>query len=110
MPVRKKISVGKATMASTKSFSSNQRRISDSPDPAPPLKRGDPERTMAALPPPLAGNSILLARFIKNNMEPSLMRGKPGPKRPSYFFSLCSRFTASASFSHFLPKGGLLTL
>ncbi len=104
--VLKKISVGSATIASTRSFSSNQRRISDSPEPAPPLNNGEPDKTIAARPPPFLGSSSLLARCMRNSIEPSLIRGNPGPKRPNAP-CLCSRSTADLSFSHFLPNGGL---
>jgi hypothetical protein len=40
-------------------------------------------------------------------MEPSLMRGRPGPKRLPQPISLCSASTEFWSFSHFLPNGGL---
>ena len=44
--------VGNATIASTRSDSNSQRRISLGPDPAPPLNSGEPFRTIPARPPP----------------------------------------------------------
>ncbi len=94
-------------MTSKRSFSNMKRLISDSPEPAPPLNKGEPDKTMAARPPPFSGSSNLEIRFCKKSIEPSLTLGKPAPKRPSKPFSLCSRCTASASLFQVIPNGGL---
>jgi len=52
MQVLENIWSGRATMASRRSFSRSQRQISLSPEPAAPVKSGEPLKTMARRLPP----------------------------------------------------------
>jgi hypothetical protein len=63
-----------------------QRRIFDGPDPASPLNKGEPLKTMAIFepsPPFSGGKCILEIMCCKNRNEPSLMAGNPAPNRPA---------------------------
>ena len=60
-----------------------QRRISDSPEPAAPVNSGEPLKTIARREPPSSGGFILEIMCCRKRNEPSLMRGRPAPKRPS---------------------------
>ena len=92
------MSVGSAMIASSKSDSMTQRRISDSPDPARPVNNGDPLRTIAARPRTFASSGstvrILSIRWSRNSMDPSETAGTPGPKRPLKPSCLCSLTTS----------------
>lgn len=63
------------------------RRISDSPDPAPPENSGEPDSTIASRDPPPAAEAgfILLIMCCRNSNDPSLIRGNPprGSDSPS---------------------------
>ena len=59
-----------------------QRRISDSPDPAAPVNRGEPLNTIARRAPPSSGRFILEIMCCRNRKLPSLIRGVPAPNRP----------------------------
>ena len=59
-----------------------QRRISDSPEPAAPVNSGEPLKTIATREPPSSGRFILEIMCCRKRNEPSLMRGRPAPKRP----------------------------
>src|SRR5690625_2656221 len=74
------MSFGSATIASTRSFSSMWPRISDGPEPAPPLNSGEPFRTMPALPPrPVSSTSrIFEATCSRNSIAASPTAGSPG--------------------------------
>jgi hypothetical protein len=79
MPVLKNMSVGSAMIASTTSFSSTWRRISLSPEPAPPVNSGEPLSTMPMRLPPSCAGCIFDSRCSRNSSEPSEMRGRaPG--------------------------------
>ena len=69
-------------MASSQSFSMIQRRISDSPAPAPPVNSGDALKTIARRLPPFSGGFIFENMCWRNSSEPSLILGRPAPKRP----------------------------
>ena len=94
-------------MASSQSFSMIQRRISDSPEPAAPVNRGEPLKTMARREPPCSAGRIFEIMCCRNSSEPSLMRGKPAPKRPAKPSDFASAFTAVSTFFHSTPNGGL---
>ena len=84
-----------------------QRRISDSPDPAAPVNSGEPLNTIATRLPPSDGAFIFEIMCWRNSSDPSLMRGSPAPNRPPKPRFLASPFTASATFFHSTPNGGL---
>ena len=84
-----------------------QRRISDSPDPAAPVKSGDPLNTMATREPPSSTGFILEIMCCRKRKLPSLMRGSPAPNLPANPSFLCSSSTSSRTFFHSTPKGGL---
>ena len=89
-------------MASSQSFSIRYRRISDWPEPASPVNREEPFWMMAMRP-----SGFSLDRPLsRNSICPSLLLGRPGPKRPAEPF-LCSASTAVASRFQSIPKGGL---
>ena len=75
------MSVGSATIASTRSDSNSQRRISDGPEPAPPVNSGEPLRTIPARPPPSETGRSFEATSWRNSICPSLMAGVPPGKR-----------------------------
>ena len=57
-----------------------------SPEPASPVKRGEPLKTMPMREPLLslwAYGFIFEIMCCRKSSEPSLMRGRPAPKRPS---------------------------
>src|SRR5216684_3488806 len=56
-----------------------QRRISLSPEPASPVNRGEPLKTIASREP---SGFIFEIMCMMKSSEPSLMRGSPAPKRP----------------------------
>ena len=62
------------------------RRISDSPDPAAPVNRGEPLNTIARRAPPSSGRFILEIMCWRNRKLPSLIRGVPAPNRPDVAF------------------------
>ncbi len=93
-------------MVSSQSFSRIQRRISLSPEPAAPVKRGEPLKTMPRrLPSPSFAGFIFEIMCNRKSSEPSLMRGNPGAKRPPSPRA-CSSFTYVSIFFHSTPKGG----
>ena len=83
VPVLSNMSVGRATMASSQSFSMTHLRMSDSPEPAPPVKSGEPFSTMPMRLPHSAVGRIFEIKFSGNSRLPSDTRGRSGPKRPS---------------------------
>lgn len=91
-------------MASNRSFSMIQRRISLSPLPASPENMGDPLKTIPMRLPPFSGAFILEIRCCRNKKEPSEIRGKPAPKRPLWPYSQCLLVQTSGDwkdlFSH----------
>ncbi len=97
-------------MPSSQSFSRIHCRIRDSPDSAAPVKSGEPLKTIATRLPPLPSavtGFIFESMCWRKSSEPSLIRGRPAPKRPlspsvSYSFS-----TSSLTFFHSTPNGGL---
>ena len=97
-------------MASSQSFSRIQRRISDSPDPAPPENSGEPLNTIASRVPPSATGFILEIMCCRNRNEPSLMRGRPAPNRPACPRASNSSVTSSWTFFHSTPNGGLASM
>ena len=94
-------------MPSSQSFSMIQRRISLSPEPAPPVNSGEPLKTMASRPPPSSGRFSLLIMCWRKRNEPSLMRGRPAPKRPPKPSLSCSSRISRSTFFHSTPNGGL---
>ena len=81
-----------------------QRRMLLSPEPASPVNSGEPLETIATREP---SGFILLIMCCRKRKEPSLMRGRPAPKRPSKpRLSASSRMKRSSGF-HSTPKGGL---
>jgi hypothetical protein len=75
-----------------------------SPEPASPVKSGEPLKTMARRVP---CGFIVPSMCCRKRKEPSLMRGRPAPKRPlKPRPSASSRTTFSCGF-HSTPKGGL---
>jgi hypothetical protein len=97
-------------MASSQSFSMIQRRISLSPEPAPPVNSGEPLKTMAMRLPPWSPvdspGFIFESMCSRNSSEPSFLRGRPAPKRPAMPWFSCSSLTSRAAFQS-TPKGGL---
>ena len=73
-------------MASSQSFSMIHLRMSLSPEPAPPVKSGEPLKTMASREPCFCSagrtGSNLETMCCRKSSEPSLTRGSPAPKRP----------------------------
>ncbi len=69
-------------MASSQSFSMIHWRMLLSPLPASPVNSGEPLKTMPMRLPPSSGGRILDSMCWRNSSEPSLMRGRPAPKRP----------------------------
>ncbi len=86
-------------MASSQSFSMIQRRISDSPELAPPVKSGEPLRMMPMKLWDSSGSFIRAMRCCKKSICPSDLRGVPAPKRPSKPRA-ASAVTASKSLLH----------
>ena len=85
-----------------------QRRISDSPDPAAPVNRGEPLNTMARRAPPSSGRFILEIMCWRKRKLPSLIRvSTPAPNRPAKPRVLCSDRTWLATIFHSTPNGGL---
>ncbi len=84
-----------------------QRRISDSPEPAAPVNSGEPLKTIASREPPSATGFILEIMCWRNRNEPSLIRGSPAPNRPAKPLVCASVLTASSTFFHSTPNGGL---
>ena len=80
------------------------------PEPAEPVKSGDPLNTMARRVPPSSGSFILLIMCCRKSSEPSLILGRPAPNRPPNPCSSCSRLMTSASASHLTPNGGLASM
>jgi aconitate hydratase len=80
---------------------------------ASPVKRGEPLKMMPMRLPPVMPLPSTAIGFIfeimcwRNRREPSLIRGRPAPKRPSKRRESCSRRMASSSGFHSTPKGGL---
>ena len=74
------------------------------------MNSGEPLKTMAIRLPPLPSavtGFIFEIMCWRKSSEPSLMRGRPAPKRPSspsvsYSFSI-----SSLTFFHSTPNGGL---
>ncbi len=60
-----------------------QRRISDSPESAPPVKSGEPLRIMPMWLWDSSGSFMRAMRCCKKSIWPSDLRGVPAPKRPS---------------------------
>ena len=89
------------------SLSMIQRRISDSPEPAAPVNSGDPLNTIATRAPPSSGRFIFEIMCCRNRKLPSLMRGRPAPKRPAKPWAACSSRMVSATIFHSTPNGGL---
>ena len=97
-------------MASSQSFSRIHLRISDSPEPAAPVKSGEPLKTIAIRepPPPFTSTGFIFEIMCwRKSSEPSLIRGRPAPKRPASPSDLCSYSTSSFTFFHSTPNGGL---
>ncbi len=98
-------------MASSQSFSMIHLRMSLSPEPAPPVKSGEPENTMARREPCLCSvgrtGSNLLIMCCRKSSAPSLTRGSPAPKRPAKPCLSCSRSISFCCFFQSTPKGGL---
>ena len=65
-------------MPSSQSFSIIHRRISLSPEPAAPVKSGEPLKTISRRPPPSSGRRSLLIMCCKNRNEPPLILGRTG--------------------------------
>ena len=84
-----------------------QRRISVSPDPAAPVKRGEPLNMMATRLPPSDAGFILEIMCWRNRKDPSLMRGRPAPKRPWMPSFSCSVRISFSTFFHSTPNGGV---
>ena len=76
------------------------------PDPAAPVNSGEPLKTIASREPPCSAGFIFEIMCCRNRNEPSLMRGRPAPKRPAKPCS-CSSRTAFSTFFHSTPNGGL---
>ena len=83
-----------------------------SPEPAPPVNRGEPLKTIANRDPYLCSirrtGSNLLIMCCKKSSDPSLTRGKPAPNRPLWPSTSCSRWISFCSFFQSTPKGGFL--
>ena len=84
-----------------------QRRISDSPDPAAPVNSGEPLKTIARREPPSSAGFIFEIMCWRKSRLPSLIRGSPAPKRPAKPLVACSVLTASSTFFHSTPNGGI---
>ena len=99
-------------MASSQSFSMIHLRMSLSPEPAPPVKSGEPLKTMARREPCLCSvgrtGSNLPIMCCRKSSEPSLTRGSPAPKRPAKPRLSCSRWISFCCFFQSTPKGGLV--
>ena len=65
-------------MASSQSFSMIQRRISLSPDPASPVKSGEPLKTMASRPPPSSGALHLADHVLEEEERAVVDAGQAG--------------------------------
>ena len=87
-----------------------QRRISLSPDPAAPVNRGEPLKTIASREPPSSTGFIFESMCCKNSSDPSLIRGRPAPKRPPKPSVSCSTVISSLTFFHSTPNGGLASM
>jgi hypothetical protein len=74
------------------------RRISDSAEPAARVSSGEPLWTIAIREPRLAGSRILEIRCSRKSSCPSLLRGRPGPNRPSKPRCACSARTWDSTF------------
>ena len=96
--------------ASSQSFSMIHRRISLSPEPAPPVNRGEPLKTMARREPFLRSAGATGSNFAimccRKSSEPSVMRGSPAPKRPSKPRWSRSRRTSFCCRFQSTPNGG----
>src|SRR5271168_3902034 len=103
------MSVGNAMIASSRSLSMIHCLMLDSPDPAPPVKSGEPFSTMARrLPPsPPRTGCILEMRCSRNSSDPSETRGRPGPKRPAKPRCSCSSVTDFCWVFQATPNGGV---
>src|SRR6266446_5671873 len=69
--------------ASSRSCSRMKRRISLSPLPASPVNSGEPFMMMAMREPPSFGSLAWASMWSRKRSCPSLIRGRPGPKRPA---------------------------
>ena len=100
--------VGQATMASSQSFSMIQRRISLSPEPAPPVKSGEPLKTMAMREPAsVLRRRLELGDHVLEEQQRAVVDARqPAPKRPSKPCVSCSSLDLLLCF-HSTPKGGL---
>jgi hypothetical protein len=74
------------------------RRISLSPLPESPVKSGDPFMMIAMREPPSFASLAWASMCSRNKSCPSLMRGRPGPKRPAAPRSCSARTAASSRF------------
>jgi len=83
-----------------------KKSVAPPPEPAAPVNRGEPLKTMAMRDPPSAMGFILAIMCCKNRKDPSLILGNPAPKRPWNPSLSCSVLIVSSTFFHSTPNGG----